>query len=108
MSFKPLDLQMSIPRTQEFSTMQSQAAHKPVADQNMLANQSAKDTELMRSQNSEVEQSDKPKMRMNEDGQHGSSYRNGSGNRKEDKDKEDGADPTPVHPYKGHNLDIKL
>lgn len=87
--------------------MQSQAAQKPVADQNMLAAQSAKETEQMRSQNAGIEQTDKSQVRTNQEGKQSGDNRQFSRKRSEEAAADDETD-APAHPYKGHHLDIKL
>ena len=54
MTFKPLDLQISVPRTQEYGGMHQQALQRPIAEQTMLASQSAKQTEELRRQNTGI------------------------------------------------------
>ncbi|MFF2888102.1 hypothetical protein [Paenibacillus sp. NPDC057967] len=108
MTFKPLDLQMSVPRTQEFSGMQQQAAQRPLAEQNMLANQASKQTEELRNQNTAVEQSSKPQVRADQDGANDGGYKRGTRKKADGTDEELPADEPAVHPYKGHHLDIKL
>lgn len=108
MTFKSIDLQMSIPRTQEFSGMQSQANHKPVADQNTLADQTAKHTEQLRSKNTNIEQTTGLHVRSEQDGHQGNAYRNTNRKRQEDETIEKTQEQAPAHPFKGHHLDIKL
>ncbi|WP_424765766.1 hypothetical protein [Paenibacillus sp. sgz302251] len=105
MTFKPIHLQMSIPRTPEFSGQHGHALHKPVADQNMLANQSAKLTEELRSKNTEVEHTTGLQVRSEQDGHNGNEHSN---RKRRDKVEESEADEQPAHPYKGHNFDMKL
>ncbi|WP_138751562.1 hypothetical protein [Paenibacillus sinopodophylli] len=107
MTFKTIDLQMSVPRTQEFSGQHGQAIHKPVADQNALAAQTTKETELLRGKNTAVEQSNGAHIHSEEDSQ-GNAYQKAKQKRlKQNSDQEEQEHP-PVHPYKGHRLDIKL
>ncbi|MGO4543903.1 hypothetical protein AB4Z29_03830 [Paenibacillus sp. 2TAB23] len=108
MTFKSIDLQMSIPRTQEFSGMHGQALHKPVADQNTLAAQTTKQTELLRGKNTAVEQSNGAHIRNDQDGEQGSSYQNAKRERKESGLDHEEQEHPPAHPFKGHRLDIKL
>ncbi|REK76535.1 hypothetical protein [Paenibacillus paeoniae] len=108
MTFKPLDLQMSVPRTQEFSGMQQQAAQRPLTEQNMLANQASKQTEEMRNQNTAVEKSSNPQVRADQDGANDGGYKRGNRKKGVGTEEESGVDEPPVHPYKGHHLDIKL
>lgn len=107
MTFKPLDLQISVPRTQEFSQMQQQAAQRPITEQNILANQSSKQTEELRKQSTETESSAKSKMRTGKDGEGGESAKERQmKSQKPEEEQEQPADP--VHPFKGHKFDIKL
>lgn len=108
MTFKPLDLQMSVPRTQEFSSMQQQAAQRPLSEQNILANQASKQTEELRNQNTAVEKSSKPEVRADQDGANDGGYKRGGRKKEDGSDEEALAEDPPVHPYKGHHLDIKL
>ncbi|MGG1633556.1 hypothetical protein BK120_19460 [Paenibacillus sp. FSL A5-0031] len=108
MTFKSIDLQMSVPRTQEFSGMHGQAMHKPVADQNTLANQSAKQTELLRGKNTAIEQSNGLHIRSDQEGQQGNAYQQAKRKRTQLSSDVDEQEAAPTHPYKGHRLDIKL
>lgn len=100
---------MIVPRTQEFSGMQQQAAQRPLSEQNILANRSSKETEELRSQNTAVEQSAKAQVHADQEGSQGSKYYKAVRKRKSDQPGEDetSSEP-PVHPFKGHHLDIKL
>ncbi len=108
MTFKSIDLQMSVPRTQEFSGMHGQAIHKPVADQNMLAAQTTKQTELARGKNSAIEQSNGLHVRSGNDGQQGNAYQKPSQKRSDSETADSEQEQPPAHPFKGHKLDIKL
>lgn len=108
MTFKSIDLQMSVPRTQEFSGQHGQALHKPTADQNQLANQSAKDTEQLRGKNTGIEHAIGLHVRSEQDGQQDNANQNDRRKRAADESMETEADQPPAHPFKGHHLDIKL
>ncbi|OMF36782.1 hypothetical protein BK133_09065 [Paenibacillus sp. FSL H8-0548] len=108
MTFKSIDLQMSIPRTQEFSGMHGQAIHKPVADQNKLAEQASKQTELLRGKNAAVEQSSGIQIRNEQDGQQEQPHQKSRRTKEESEGLESEKDLPPTHPYKGHKFDIKL
>lgn len=108
MTFKSIDLQMSVPRTQEFSGIQGQAAHKPAADQSTLAEQASKQTEQLRSKNTAIEHSTGLQVRSENERQQGNAYRNTSRKGKENELAEQETEQPPVHPFKGHNVDIKL
>ncbi|MBH5316614.1 hypothetical protein I6N90_02180 [Paenibacillus sp. GSMTC-2017] len=107
MTFKPLDLQMSVPRTQEFGSMHQQALQKPLSEQNILANQATKLTEELRKQNTAVEQSSKSQVRADQESNQSNLHKKSKRSQdKENKDEE--SCESPAHPYKGHRLDIKL
>lgn len=108
MTFKSIDLQMSVPRTQEFSGKQSQIMHKAVVDQNTLANQAAKNTEELRSKNTGIEQATGLHVRSDQGEQKGNAHPKASGKRQSDESEEQGEGTQPSHPFKGHSVDIKL
>jgi len=107
LAFKSLDLQLSIPRTQDVGMLQSQAAHKPIADQNLLANQTAKETELKRTQNSELEKAAKANVQTNDQGNSNNKGQRGSRSKRLSSNESESGE-APAHPYKGHHLDISL
>lgn len=109
MTFKSIDLQMSVPRTQEFSGMHGQAIHKPVADQNKLAEQTSKQTELLRGKNTAVEQSNGLHIRSDQEGQQDKAHKQARRSQAEPESGDGEQEPQqPTHPFKGHKLDIKL
>jgi len=108
MTFRTVDLQMSIPRTQELSGTHGQAIQRPVSEQDLLAKEAAKHTEELRTKNVAVDQPASLSIQKdNEQMQHGGKRRK----KRSDQDSEetDGEDKQPPsHPYKGHHFDIKL
>ncbi|GBG09622.1 hypothetical protein PAT3040_04279 [Paenibacillus agaridevorans] len=109
MTFKPLDFQISVPRTQEFSGMQQQAAQRPITEQNMLAHQTEKHTEAQRSQSAAVEQSSNSGIKADQEKNGGGDPRQqgrGKGHGKDESAKE--LPPESPHPYKGLRFDVKL
>lgn len=108
MTFKSIDLQMSVPRTQEFSGKHGQAIHKPIADQNMLANQNIKNTELLRTKNTAIEQSNGLNIRSDQESGQGNANQKPRRKLSQGDLEDDEQEQTPAHPYKGHRLDIKL
>ncbi|MFF2482623.1 hypothetical protein [Paenibacillus sp. NPDC058071] len=107
MAFKPIDLQISIPRTPELSGMQGQANHRPVDQQMRLADEEAKRTEMMRSKNEHVEQSVGLNVRGDQERQQ-SPYKRKQSGRKDADENEQPQPSEPEHPYKGRHLDITL
>jgi hypothetical protein len=106
-TFQPLDLQISVPRTQEFSSMQQQAAQRPITEQNILADRTTKRTEELRTQSTETENTAKSSMRTDKDGEGWESGKGRQG-KKASAEAELEQPQEPAHPYKGHHLDIKL
>jgi uncharacterized caspase-like protein len=109
MAYKPLDLQISVPRTPESSTQQSQLNHKPIVNQIELERDTAQQTELRRSRNTEVEQGGNRGISSNEqrDGRASSNRK-----RKEpsvpEAQTEQQEERVQSHPYKGKHIDISL
>ncbi|MNE60993.1 hypothetical protein D3C80_1561760 [compost metagenome] len=87
--------------------MQGQAIHKPVADQNALAEQSAKQTEQLRGKNTAVEHTTGLQVRSEQEGKQQNGYKNAK-RKRAGGDAEADSEQTTAHPFKGHNLDIKL
>ncbi|MDQ8733332.1 hypothetical protein [Paenibacillus sp. LHD-38] len=108
MTFKSIDLQMSVPRTQEFSGKHGQAIHKPVVDQNMLAAQTTKQTDLLRGKNTAVEQSNGAHIRNDQERQQGNAYQKARRKPLETAPEDHVEEHPPTHPFKGHRVDIKL
>lgn len=105
MPFKPIDLQMSIPRTPEHSSLQGQINHRHAVEQTKLGEQEAKQMELQRGRNAEIEQSNGLHVRSEQDKQDGSSH---SKKRKQEEQAAKDDDGQPAHPYKGHHFDVSL
>jgi hypothetical protein len=110
MPYRSIDLQMSIPRTPESGVQHSQAMQKPVIEQSRLANESEKQTVLLRGKNSSVEQSTKLDVK---DGQQ--QERESPPKRKqrresasEQTDTDSGTEQVQRHPFKGKHIDISL
>ncbi len=103
MTFKSIDLQMSIPRTPEASGIHGHMQHRPQAEQQLLGNMAAKETEKLRHKNTEVEESTGQKIRddrqRDSNGQH-DERRHGKGH------EEQAAAQPSIHPYKGKHIDI--
>lgn len=85
--------------------MQQQAMQRPVAEQSLLENQAAKKTEELRAQNTAVEGASKAMVHA--DGE-GPKQQYAGKETKRQGEKEEEESEAPVHPYKGHHLDITL
>ncbi|SFS78899.1 hypothetical protein SAMN05428962_2867 [Paenibacillus sp. BC26] len=107
MPFKPIDFQMSIPRTPDSSLHQQQLNQRPVAEQMRLENDTAKQTELLRNRNTAVEQNIDTRIKDNR--QRDSLFKQ---NQKKKQDGEAGTDAESEqgqkHPYKGNHIDISM
>lgn len=101
MSLKAIEMQIAIPRTQEASNVQNQHNHKPVSDQNMLAEQTVKNTENLRHRSTRLDESSHSHVADQESNnqQSQSPY---SKRKKSQKDEVTQAE----HPYKGHHIDL--
>ncbi|AZN40880.1 hypothetical protein [Paenibacillus albus] len=109
MPFKPIDFQMSIPRTPDQGTQQNQLNHRAHADQARLEHDTSKQTELARTRNTAVEQSSEPQI----NNKHQRDTRSPSKQKKQQRQAEgsEGSDQGPdesQHPYKGKHIDISL
>ena len=106
MSYKPIDLQTSLPRTVELSPMQQQQQTRSAMEQAALGHQAMKQTEHRARSNAKLENaggrtiSDKEPRERRKDPS--------TRKRGEDEDKEPDGDELPAHPYKGKHLDISL
>ncbi|GGG12187.1 hypothetical protein [Paenibacillus abyssi] len=105
MTFKSIDLQISIPRTPEASNLQSHLMHKPLVEQNKLADDAAKQTEMQRHKNTNIEET----VGLNvHDQSSGSQEKQEQKKRKPQKAAPDHGEVSSSHPYKGKHIDISL
>ncbi|SFI52738.1 hypothetical protein SAMN02799624_01212 [Paenibacillus sp. UNC496MF] len=107
MPYRPIDLQVSVPRTPETASQQSQMNHRPALEQALLEKDAAKTTEERRSRNAEVEQTGNRGISSKRDRDSRSaakrSARQNPGQAgQERKDERD----EPPHPYKGKHIDV--
>ncbi|GGD68154.1 hypothetical protein [Paenibacillus nasutitermitis] len=109
MTYRSIDLQVSIPRTPEKGNLQSQMNQKPILDQAQLEGDTVKQTEQQRSRNTEIEQSAKPGIHNQQQPGY-SSKRKRPGEEKEESALDEAANShaAPDHPYKGKHIDISL
>ncbi|REE94444.1 hypothetical protein A8990_101238 [Paenibacillus taihuensis] len=108
MPYKPIDFQMSIPRTPETSTQQNQLNHRPTVDQARLEHDTAKQTELLRSRNTGVEQSSEPQIKNNRQRDSRSPSERKRKKQQADEAGTDQGHDESQHPYKGKHIDISL
>ncbi|EXX91273.1 hypothetical protein BG53_11800 [Paenibacillus darwinianus] len=104
MTFKSLDLQMSIPRTPEASAIQAQQLQKQVAEQQQLATAAEKQTEMKRHRNTGVEETAGQTIKDRQGRQQpgGQGGRRGRGLQAD----AHAAKPESNHPYKGKHIDL--
>jgi hypothetical protein len=100
MSWKPVELQVALPRTVDHSRLQQIQQHQPEL-QNMMDGEEIQ-KESLRMQQTVTESSEEVRAELR-DRQHHGAYDRGRGKRSRQPKAEDAP-----HPYKGHQLDIKL
>lgn len=106
MGINPLNLQISVPRTPEMSSLQQQALQRPVTEQTILASNALKHTEELRSVAHSVEATEKGLIR---DEEHGNGQEQKSKKQKQaDNGLSQELNDDSKHPYKGHRFDIRL
>ena|GEM_PF-687724 len=102
----PLNLQLSVPRTPEMSSLQQQAIQRPVTEQTILASNALKHTDELRTVANSVEVVDKALIR---DQDNANQQEHKSKKQKQtDKSLDQELNDDSKHPYKGHRLDIRL
>lgn len=106
MSYKPIDLQTSLPRTVELSPMQQQQQTRSAMEQAALGQQAMKQAEHRARSNAKLENSggrtisDKEPRERRKDPK--------TRKQQDNESKETDAGGMPAHPYKGKHLDISL
>ncbi|CAM4242987.1 hypothetical protein [Paenibacillus tarimensis] len=105
MTFKSIDLQMSIPRTQEASGYHGQQLQRSANEQAMLAGDSHKQAVKERQMSTGIEETSGQTIRDREPGKQG-----GGQSKERRKDTKAGAEAAPAkeHPYKGKHIDISF
>lgn len=106
MSYKPIDLQTSLPRTLELSPMQQQQQQRSAMEQAALGQQAAKLAEKQAQSNSKLESAGKRSISEKEPRERKKqpSIRKNGGQ----DDAESAEEERSAHPYKGKHLDITL
>lgn len=104
MSFKPIDLQTSLPRAAEMSTLAGQQQYKPQAEQALLAHQSARMIEQQGQRLVRTESKARGEITDRE--------KQGSGQEQRQQEKKQSARQAsqpankPAHPFKGKHIDL--
>lgn len=99
MSFKSIELQVAIPRTQDLGRMQEQIMKQGQRFQETLTEQQIRDEILKRTQVNESEEVEKGKLHDEEPNHHGEDD-------KEKSDKEQQKNKSMDHPYLGTKIDF--
>ncbi|WP_434751667.1 hypothetical protein [Paenibacillus amylolyticus] len=104
MSFKAVELQIAVPRTSEAGRYQSETQQRPVTDQNLLAEQTAKEANEARQRSEAMAETSHTSVRDGHAG--GGEYHSGA-------DGQDGAVEQEnvklaEHPYKGKHVDLSM
>lgn len=109
MSLKSIDMQLAVQKNNEASIRQSQLMHKPVLDQEMAGEASAKQAERSRQRSAKV--GDLAGLKVREDGSSGTGGdRGGKPRAKAGTPAKTPVKPEPAgeHPYKGRHIDLSL
>ena len=104
---RPIEMQMSIPRSQDASSVHHQTLHKPFVDQTLLAEQATRKTEQLRSKNTQVDETVQLPIHEEEQRHKQSSERNKHKRKLLEGSSEQDTE-VPIHPYKGHRIDLTL
>jgi len=104
MNFKPVEMQIAMPRTTEMSQIAQQMQHKPAVDQQHAMQAAVKQAELQRTTTEKLEQTAETAIRDSESGPGQNRQQDARRSKKKEK-KENG---TVTHPYKGHHIDLTL
>lgn len=104
MSLKAVELQITIPRSQDAGRIQEQLQQRPQNDQTHLINEQKKEINKQLQKTKESEKTEKEKIK-DQQNKHSKDQQN-----KQNDDKvEDKAKKKQLkHPYKGHSVDISL
>lgn len=105
MSFKPIDIQVSLPRAAEMAPLAHQQQHKAVAEQAALGQQAVKTAEQEAQRSHKAESAAGGTINERDPRERNKRY---AGKRKpSEQDSEAGAQ-APAHPYKGKHIDFTL
>lgn len=102
MSWKAVELQVAIPRTQEAGRIQDQMTRQNQQFQETLTMHQLKQEEIKRNRTNELDQAEKSVIHDEDDGQQGQNSDHKQSQQKEIKQKQ----PTVKHPYLGSKIDL--
>ncbi|GAA0134176.1 hypothetical protein YSY43_10160 [Paenibacillus sp. YSY-4.3] len=106
MNMKSVEMQIALPRTSDAGRIQQDQQQRPLIDQNILAGQNIKASELERGKSQAMEQSARNKT-VKRDGDAASDQekeQRDAEEKQEERDKEKAAE----HPFKGRHIDLSL
>ncbi|WP_240375335.1 hypothetical protein [Bacillus piscicola] len=103
MSWKAVELQVAIPRTQEVGKMQEQLQQRGQAAQDRLAFQQEREEEQERVQVTAKQQTEKNTFSKDQDSRHSDRDSQFHQRRRQEAEKDT---PSPSHPYKGNTIDF--
>jgi hypothetical protein len=107
-SYKSIDLQMSIPRTPEASGIHGQQLHKPLADQNQLAHAASEQTVELRHRNTGLTETTGQTIRDKRKRSDGQSPKRGKSSVDTKQEDAHSAELGAAHPFKGKHIDVSL
>lgn len=107
MSYKPIDVQTSIPRSIELTPLQAAQQLRQAADQAALGAQTTKQTERDATRNAKTEGTGHKSISEQDDPKESRQKRQG-GRDKRSGDEEAHKEAAVEHPYKGHHIDLSL
>ncbi|GIQ68616.1 hypothetical protein XYCOK13_14400 [Xylanibacillus composti] len=108
MNFKPIELQISMPRTTDAGQQQQQLSNKPVADQTMLGTQAQREAEKDRTRAARPDETAESRIRDQSKGSGGQGDHARKGKQQSEGDPAGSMEVPAPHPYKGRRLDITL
>ncbi|MCF6093809.1 hypothetical protein L1765_07420 [Microaerobacter geothermalis] len=103
MSFKSVELQVALPRTQELGKIQEQINQRTAQDQAALASQQIKQLEYERKRSGNISRTEKQTIRRDQKNKDDSTNKKGKKSTQKKKDEQEAVDP-----YKGRYIDISL
>lgn len=107
MSYKPIDVQTSIPRSIELTPLQAAQQARQATDQAALGAQAMKQTERDATRNAKSEGTGHKSISEQDDPKESRQKRPG-GSKKRSGGEDTNKDAETAHPFKGHHIDLSL
>jgi len=102
-SYKPLDLQVSMPRSIEMTTLQHQQQQRSVTEQSLMGQQAQKTAEQNASRSAKAESASGGTISEKEPRHRDRGRQSSSGKKQE---ASEGESKLPEHPFKGKHIDF--